>query len=166
MGNMDLGSVMNFKEKTIPAGWYQARILGGENVLSGKTGITGYQIRIELTDYQGEVNLKVFNDPIGYKLKTTIWHPDADKQGSEDKAEACARALRKFIKGFGVDASLVDENGFLDSKDFTGLEGMVKMKLTPDDVEEYKALKAAGNEDEFEGDFWAEVNFGGFKAIK
>ena len=32
--------------------------------------------------------------------------------------------------------------------------------------EEYKELKDAGKEKEFEGDFWAEVAFGGFKRVK
>lgn len=163
---MNLTDVMDYREKTIPAGWYQGQILSGENKESGRTGITGYQIRVELVDYKGAIDEDKFNDPIGYKIRTTIWHPDAEKQGAQSKADSCARALRKFIKAFDVDASAVDEDGFLNAADFVGLEGMVQVALNPVDEDEYKELKAADKVDEYEGDFFPEIRFGGFKKIK
>lgn len=169
MSGMTITELMTFKDKTVPAGWYQARILAGENVLSGRTGITGYKINVELTDYRGEVNTELYLDPIGYKMNTSVWHPDAEKQGSESKAENCARAMGKFINAFGIDikaADAVDEDGFLRAADFVGLEALVKVKLKAEDFDEWKALKEDGREKEYEGEFFAEIDFGGFKKLK
>jgi len=164
MSDFSINDVMSYKEKTIPAGWYHARVLGAERQVSKRTGITGYNTRLELVDYRGDIDLDKFNDPIGYKLRTTVWHPDSEKQ-TKNGAEACARALRKYIKALDLGETDVSEDGFLDTSLLTGLEMMVKVKLVAEDPDEYKALKAEGRGDDYDGDFFHEIDFGGFKKI-
>jgi hypothetical protein len=164
MSDFSIKDVMEYKEKTIPGGWYHARILGADRQISKRTGITGYSIRTELVDYNGDIDTEKFNDPIGYKLRTTVWHPDSEKQ-TKNGAEACARALRKFIMALELGDQDVADDGFLDVTNLTGLEMKVKVKLVAEDPDEYKELKKEGRAADYEGDFFPEIDFGGFKKL-
>ena len=162
MAKVNMAELMTYKEKTIPAGWYDVEIIGGEDRISKKTGVDYYRVNFKITDYKGEVDTEKFLDPIDYKLSTNVMDYDFDLQ-KDDSAEACARSLKKFVRAFGITP---DSESELHTKDFKGLEAQMRVKIVPVDEDDYAELKEDGRVDEYEGEWKPEVAFGGFRKIR
>lgn len=159
MAKVDMKELMTYKEKTIPAGWYDVEIVGGEDRKSKKTDIDYFRVNFKITDYKGELDDSKFMDPIDYKVSTNVMTYDFDVQ-TENAATACANALKKFVKAFGIEES---EDGEYHAKEFKGLEAQIRIKLVPVDEDDYEELE---DKTKYEGEWKPDVAFGGFRKIR